>query len=577
MRRSGIKIMGRLIVLAGPLLPFMLLAILLGTLGQLCAIMLTPLAVLCFFAPGALLGRLFWLIGLAALLRGILHYGEQQCNHYIAFKLLAVIRHRVFAKLRTLCPAKLSGRDKGELISVITSDIELLEVFYAHTISPIAIAVLVCLILLGVLGNLHIYCIFPALLGYLTVGAALPLWNSARGRDAGVQYRTAFSALNSRMLENLRGLRELLQYGQCGVKAAQLREMSDDLAGRQRRLSFLEADQTALTGLAILGFSFCQLFLTLSLYGSGQLALREMLLALVLTLGSFGPVTALSNLSNNLTQTLACGERVLRLLEEEPETEDVTGKAELGFDGAACEAVCFSYGGAKAAAAPNAAADSGEVGAWALAPERELRDRQETILKDFCLDIPKGQILGIHGRSGSGKSTLLRLLMRFWNVDSGSIRISGRDIREINTENLRQLESFVEQETVLFHDTIAGNIAIAKTDASREEIVAAARKAALHDFIMTLPQGYDTPVAELGQSLSGGERQRIGIARAFLHDAPFLLLDEPTSNLDSLNEAMILKALREESSGRTVVLVSHRLSTLGIADSVLKFDSGRES
>ena len=576
MRRSGIKIMGKLIVLAGPLLPFMLLAILLGTLGQFCAIMLTPLAVLCFFAPGALLGRLFWLIGLAALLRGILHYGEQQCNHYIAFKLLAVIRHRVFAKLRTLCPAKLSGRDKGELISVITSDIELLEVFYAHTISPIAIAVLVCLILLGVLGNLHLYCIFPALLGYLTVGAALPLWNSARGRDAGVQYRAAFSALNSRMLENLRGLRELLQYGQCGAKAAQLREMSDDLAKRQQRLSFLEADQTALTGLAILGFSFCQLFLTLSLYGSGQLALREMLLALVLTLGSFGPVTALSNLSNNLTQTLACGERVLQLLEEAPETEDVTGKAEVGFAGAACEAVCFSYGGAKSAAVLTAAAEGEDAGACAFTPGRKS-DHPETILQDFCLDIPKGQILGIHGRSGCGKSTLLRLLMRFWDVESGSIRISGQDIREINTENLRQLESFVEQETVLFHDTIAGNIAVAKQDASREEIVAAARKAALHDFVMTLPQGYDTPVAELGQSLSGGERQRIGIARAFLHDAPFLLLDEPTSNLDSLNEAMILKALREESSGRTVVLVSHRHSTLGISDSVLEFDSGRES
>ena len=576
MRRSGINIMGKLIVLAGPLLPFMLLAILLGTLGQLCAIMLTPLAVLCFFAPGALLGRLFWLIGLAALLRGILHYGEQQCNHYIAFKLLAVIRHRVFAKLRTLCPAKLSGRDKGELISVITSDIELLEVFYAHTISPIAIAVLVCLILLGVLGNLHLYCIFPALLGYLTVGAALPLWNSARGRDAGVQYRAAFSALNSRMLENLRGLRELLQYGQCGAKAAQLREMSDDLAKRQQRLSFLEADQTALTGLAILGFSFCQLFLTLSLYGSGQLAFREMLLALVLTLGSFGPVTALSNLSNNLTQTLACGERVLRLLEEAPETEDVTGKAEVGFAGAACEAVCFSYGGAKSAAVLTAAAEGEDAGACAFTPGRKS-DHPETILQDFCLDIPKGQILGIHGRSGCGKSTLLRLLMRFWDVESGSIRISGQDIREIDTENLRQLESFVEQETVLFHDTIAGNIAVAKQDASREEIVAAARKAALHDFIMTLPQGYDTPVAELGQSLSGGERQRIGIARAFLHDAPFLLLDEPTSNLDSLNEGMVLKALREEGKGKTVVLVSHRHSTLGIADSVLEFDSGRES
>ncbi len=554
MRRSGIRIMGQLILLAGPLLPFMVLAILLGTLGQLCAISLTPLAVLCFFAPTEGLGRMFLLMVIAALCRGILHYGEQQCNHYIAFKLLAVIRHRVFAKLRSLCPAKLAGRDRGDLISVITSDIELLEVFYAHTISPIAIAVLVCLIVLGVLGNLHIYCVFPALFGYLTVGIGLPLWNGARGKEAGVLYRAEFSALNSWILEKLRGLRELLQYGRCEEKATQLREMSDSLAERQKRLTFLEADQTALTGLAILGFSFVQLLLVLSLYNGGQLSLREMLLALVLTIGSFGPVTALSNLSNNLTQTLACGERVLQLLEEVPETEDVTGQTAIGFDGAACEKLSFSYG-------------------------REKTGQQERalILKNLSLEIPKGRILGIHGRSGSGKSTLLRLLMRFWDVDSGSIRISGQDIRKINTENLRQMEGFVEQETVLFHDSIAGNIAVAKQGATREEIVAAAKKAALHDFVMTLPQGYDTPVAELGQSLSGGERQRIGIARAFLHNAPFLLLDEPTSNLDSLNEAMILKALREENDGRTVLLVSHRSSTLGIADHVLAFDSGRES
>ena len=264
-----------------------------------------------------------------------------------------------------------------------------------------------------------------------------------------------------------------------------------------------------------------------------------MLLTTIALMGSFGPVVALSNLSNNLNQTLASGERVLSLLEEEPRIEEVTGKDSITFENAAAEHVDFAY-------------------------------EEEQILKDYSIAFPKGKVIGIHGASGSGKSTLLKLLMRFWDVDNGRVMISGVNVKEVNTVDLRNMESYVTQETYLFHDTIANNIAVGKPGASREEIVEAAKKASVHEFIMTLPNGYDTKVGELGDTLSGGEKQRIGIARAFLHDAPSLLLDEPTSNLDSLNEGIILKSLKESRGDKTVVLVSHRKSTMNLADVIVE-------
>lgn len=555
MRRSGIQIMGKLIGLVKPLALVMLAAIALGVAGYLCAIFLTVtagagilriLGIACPpVFPGSLRG-IFLLLGIMAVLRGVLHYFEQECNHYIAFKLLAIIRHRVFAALRKLCPAKLEGKDRGNLISIITSDIELLEVFYAHTISPAAIAFLTSVIMVLFIGSFHPACGAVAVLGYLTVGIVLPLWNSKNGAQAGMEYRETFGEMNSFILDSLRGLKETIQYG-CGAK--RLREMeagSDELSGYQKRLKELEGDSGAVTGACISLFSFGMLFLTLYLHGRSRLDFGGVVLATIAMMSSFGPVTALSNLSNNLLQTLACGERVLSILEEQPQVEETEGMEEVSFSGARLHHVTFAYG-------------------------------EETILSDVSMEFPTGKILGIHGRSGSGKSTILKLLMRFWDVQGGSVQISGKDIRELNTENLRNMESFVTQETVLFHDSIANNIAIGRPGASREEIVEAAKKASIHELIETLPDGYDTAVGELGDSLSGGERQRIGIARAFLHEAPFLLLDEPTSNLDSLNEGIILKALKEEKGDRTVVLVSHRQSTMNIADEVLHMAAGRVS
>lgn len=572
-RRSAIAIMGSLIGLVKPLLHIMLAAILLGTVGYLCAIFLTILAgqVILHGLAGNVAGagisgipevvmKSTWLAGtsvkgilavmiLIAVLRGILHYVEQYCNHFIAFKLLAIIRHKVFAVLRKLCPAKLEERDKGNLISIITTDIELLEVFYAHTISPIAIATLASVIMVIFIGRYHMLAGVLALAAYLIVGVAIPMWNGKRGSQKGMEFRTEFGELNSFVLDSLRGLDETIQYNQGEKRKGQMSERSRKLAGMQEDLSQMEGSQRSFTNLMILLASFGMLALTIHLYGKGEIGFDGILTCTIAMMGSFGPVVALSSLSNNLNQTLASGERVLSLLEEKPLVEEIPGESRsgaAGFTGAEASHVTFAY-------------------------------EDETILDDYSLKLAPGKITGIHGASGSGKSTLLKLLMRFWDVNQGTISVDNKDVREIPTRHLRDMESYVTQETHLFHDSIANNIVIAKPGATREEIMAAAKKASIHDFIMTLPKGYDTEVGELGDTLSGGEKQRIGIARAFLHDSPLLLLDEPTSNLDSLNEGIILKSLKEDTTRRTVVLVSHRVSTMNVADVVYEMENGRLS
>ncbi|MGN0292278.1 MAG: amino acid ABC transporter ATP-binding/permease protein [Lachnospiraceae bacterium] len=559
-RRSGIQIMGALIRLVGPLLHIMIGAVILGTAGYLCAIFLTIFAgtavlkgmsVPVEFLSSLTVGRVCIWMGVLAVLRGILHYAEQYCNHFIAFKLLAIIRHKVFAALRKLCPAKLEGKDKGNLISVITTDIELLEVFYAHTISPIAIAVLTSVCMLIFFGNYHGYAALLAAGAYLFVGAVIPLWNGKKGNQKGMEFREGFGELNSFLLDSLRGLDETLQYGQGEERKRQIKERSVRLSGLQKELSRMEGRGRSLTNGVILIASFSMLFLMLHLYEIRAVGFDGVVLCTIAMMGSFGPVVALSNLSNNLTQTLASGERVLSILEEEPLVEEIqenhlSVKSTVGFAGAQLKHVSFSY------------------------PNQEV---EEPILKDCNLFIKPGKVTGILGESGCGKSTMLKLLMRFWKADSGEVYVDKRNVEQIPTKELRDMESYVTQQTHLFHDSIANNIAIGKEDASRLEIIEAAKKASIHEFIMGLPKGYDTPVGELGDTLSGGEKQRIGLARAFLHDAPLLLLDEPTSNLDSLNEGVILKSLEAEADKKTVVLVSHRESTMGFADMIYKVET----
>lgn len=549
MRRSAWKIMGQLIRLVYPLLPVMAGAVVLGTAGYLCAIFLTVLAVQVLAGEAA--GQVvFVLLGILAVSRGVLHYAEQYCNHFIAFKLLAIIRHRVFAVLRKLAPAKLEGRDKGNLISIITSDIELLEVFYAHTVSPIAIAVFTSAVMAVFIGSHHVVAGIFALAAYSVVGAVIPLWNGKRGAEDGMRFRNAFGELNSFTLDSLRGLDETVQYGHGGARKAEMEEKSEELAKRQQVLSSMEGSQRAVTHFAILLFSFGMLFFCLYLEAGGQMDFAGVLTCTVAMMGSFGPVVALASLSNNLSHTLASGERVLALLEEQPAVREIPDKQEKKedrpFEGICAEEVSFAY-------------------------------EEEVILKGCSLQVEKGRIIGIHGASGSGKSTLLKLFMRFWDPDRGQILLSGEKLDTIPTRRLRDTESYVTQETHLFHDSIANNIAVGRPGASREEIMEAARKASIHSFIMSLPEGYDTKVGELGDTLSGGERQRIGIARAFLHDAPLVMLDEPTSNLDALNEGIILKSLKESCQDKTVILVSHRQSTMNIADQVFEMESERVS
>lgn len=541
-RRSAVQVMGKLIGLVKPLIHIMLAAIILGTVGYLCAIFLT------IFAGKAVVGvmqghsvkSIMTIMVVIAVSRGILHYVEQYCNHFIAFKLLAIIRHKVFAALRRLCPAKLEGRDKGNLISIITTDIELLEVFYAHTISPIAIAILTSLIMVVFIGRYHVYAGILACAAYIVVGLIIPLCNGRRGGDDGMSFRSGFGELNSHVLDSLHGLDETIQYGYGDVRKRQMTEKAGKLAGIQRRLNGAEGTQRAVTNMVILLASFGMLALTLGLYQREMLDIEGVIVCTVAMMGSFGPVVALASLSNNLNQTLASGERVLSLLEEEPVVEEIPAVGENMLSAYSAEArhVTFSY------------------------------DGQQNILDDYSAEFATGKITGIHGPSGCGKSTLLKLLMRFWKTDKGDVMVAGRNVDEIPTTALRDMESYVTQETHLFHDSIAANIAIGKPGASMDEIVEAAKKASIHEFITSLPQGYDTQVGELGDTLSGGEKQRIGIARAFLHDSPIILMDEPTSNLDSLNEGIILRSLSEEAEEKTVILVSHRASTMSVCDVV---------
>lgn len=550
-KRSNLEIMAKLIGMVRPLLGYMLLAITLGLIGHLLASFITIFAGYAAlkvwgFPIAHSFAFFFVCMVVFAIARGFARYTEQSCNHYIAFKLLALIRAKAFAALRRLCPAKLEGRDKGDLISVITSDIELLEVFYAHTISPIAIATIYPVILSLFIGYIHWGLGLLALAAYVTVGVIVPVIASKTSGDLGLEFRNQSGSLSAFVLDSLRGLPETMQYGNGKKRMQQMNERTDRMNDCQEKMKRVTGLNMAVTNTAILVFDFLMLLSASYLYKEGIIAFDGIVIATLALMSSFGPVVALANLGTTLQNTFASGNRVLDILEEEPQVAEITGADQTTYGQVTIEDVTFAY-------------------------------EKETILDGVSLDVPKQGILGIVGKSGSGKSTLLKLLMRFWDVDSGKLAIADREIGKINTEDLRRMQGYMIQETHLFCDSIAENIRIAKLDATREEIEEACKKASIHDFILSLPQGYDTPVGELGDTLSGGERQRIGLARAFLHDAPMMLLDEPTSNLDSLNESVILRSLREERGDKLILLVSHRDSTMRIADQVYQMKEGRVS
>lgn len=549
MKRSDLAAMLRMMGLVRPLAKAMALAIACGVAGFCCANFLPVIAVqgvliATGYLPGPSLGTICAILAVLALARGVLHYVEQRSNHYIAFKLLAHIRDLVFSALRRLAPAKLAGADRGALVSTITADVELLEVFYAHTISPVAIALLMTLIMVVFQSLIHPGLALTAFLVYSAVGVAVPVITARVSGEAGRMSRDRAAALAGFVLDGLRGLAQILQFSAGRRRIAELDRRSEELVGVQRGLRAIAADSSAAATALILGFSALQLAFAVSLAASGAITGAGALISVVALVSSFGPVTALANLGSTLQGTLASAQRVLDILDEEPQVEENLDGIEIAFSGAVADKISFAYG-------------------------------DETVLDAVSLSIAPGQIAGITGKSGSGKSTLCRLLMRFWDVGSGEIRLSDAPIQSIRTSSLRAAEAFVEQDTHLFHDSIRDNLLIARPDAAQDEIEDACRAASVHGFIMSLPKGYDSMVGELGDTLSGGERQRLGLARAFLHDAPFLLLDEPTSNLDVLNEGVILKSLAAQRGTRSVLLVSHRASTMAIADKTLSMDSGR--
>ncbi len=549
-RRSGYKIMSKLITLIKPLIHYMFFAVIMGVLGFLCAIFIPVLGVMAVLSVLGInfalsLKYIFLSLIICAVFRGILRYGEQACNHYIAFRILAVIRDKVFSALRRLCPAKLEGKDNGNLISLITSDVELLEVFYAHTISPILIAFLISLIMILFISYFSPILGIIAMMAYFFVGVIIPIINSRKIKNSGLAYRNKAGELNSIFLDSLRGLQELIQFSSTSTRKKEIAQKTAQSEILHKKLKKGEIASRNFTEGTIFMFNIIMLFTASILYFKSEINFVALIISVTALVSSYGPVIALSNLSNNLAQTLASGERVISLLEEIPIISEKTDGIDKDFNKIECKSLSFSYDDIK-------------------------------ILDNISMKFEKNKITGILGKSGCGKSTLLKLIMRFWDRDSGQLLLSDTPIENINTKSLRKNESYCTQETYLFNDTIGNNIAIGKADATKEEIITAAKLASIHQFISELPNGYDTFIGELGDRLSGGEKQRIGIARAFLSNAPVMLLDEPTSNLDSLNEAIILKSLHSVNN-KTIILISHRKSTLAIADDIYSMESTRNS
>lgn len=542
---SNISVILRMIKLVKPLTLIMCLAIIMGVLGYLCAILIPVLSSFIVLKISGMpfeisLSYILIILLALAVCRGVFHYVEQACNHYIAFKLLAIIRDHVYTALRRLAPAKLDSKDKGNLISMITNDIELLEVFYAHTISPIFIAIITCTIMLIIFYKIHPLSMCIALCFYLVMAVVIPLIVDKMGREKGMSSRNKIGNLSSYVLESFRGVATLQQYHHEVNRKKQMMQQSQNIEHLQYKLKSIESMQTVSSQLCI---TLSALIMLITMYLSGQ-GVYSTICATILMLSSFGPVLALSSLSNNLLSTLNSGRRVISLLDEKELITDVKDKDDKVFGDIEFHRVTFGYD-------------------------------DEMILEDIDTRFPLNQITGIIGKSGSGKSTLLKLMMRFYDPNNGDLQINQTNIKEINTKDMRKMFAYVTQETILFHDTLYNNLKIANLNASEEDIIAACQRASIHEFISQLPKGYHTMVSELGGSLSAGERQRIGLARAFLSEADCILLDEPTSNLDVLNEAVILKSLCQ--CKQTVILVSHRPSTMKIAHQILKMKEGRMS
>ena len=555
LRRSGAKIMASLIVLLGSLSYIMVLAVINGSVGFIAAMGVTVAGATGVAKALGILGLcaeipLAWgaVIGITVgcgVVRGGLRYLEQYSNHYIAFKLLAVLRDKIFGALRVLCPAKLESKQKGSIIAMITSDIETLEVFYAHTISPICIAVLVSLAVFLFVGFVSSwYLALVALAGFVAIGIVVPFISSGKLKASGVNYRREFAGFNSYFLDSIKGIKDIVLNNAEKDRESEVNRRSDILLKETKKMKNGITKASAATELMVTLFIVISLIVGILLVHFEMLDLGKMLIGVVTIFGSFGPVLAVSALPGNLTQTFASGDRVLNLLEEKPAVTPVKDGKTFDYENLSVKDLSFAY------------------------------EENAPVLKDVCLHAEKGEIIGIVGESGCGKSTFLKLLLRFWEKDRGEIDYNGIDVDTIDSDNLLDNVTMVSQTTYLFDESIKVNLRIAKPNATQEESERACKMASVHDFIMSLPEGYKTQVGAMGDNLSAGEKQRIGLARALLKGSELILLDEPTSNVDSINEGMILKSLAEQKSKKSIILVSHRESTMAIADRIYKVDAG---
>lgn len=527
LRRSGAKIMASLILLLGSLAYIMVLAVINGSLGFICAMGVTLMGTVGIAkALGEAIAMSYGLIiGLAVgcgILRGFLRYIEQYSNHYIAFRLLAVLRDKIFGALRTLCPAKLESKQKGAIIAMITSDIETLEVFYAHTISPICIAIIVSVCVIAFVASASsIYLALVALLGFVSIGIIVPIISSKRLKASGVKYRAEFSSFNAYFLDSIKGVKDIILNNAESKREADVNDRSDILLCETKKMKRDITKASAVTELCVSLFIILTLSVGIALVLSNMLTVGRMVIGVVAVFGSFGPVIAISALPGNLTQTFASGDRALDLLAEEPAVKPVTNGEKIEYSDLDVKDLSFSY------------------------------DGETKVLSDICMHAQKGEIIGIFGESGCGKSTFLKLLLRFWQKNSGKIVYNGVDIDNVDGDSMLDNVTMVSQVTYLFDETIEDNLRIVKQNATIDDIEAACKLASIHDFIISLPDGYKTRVGALGDNLSAGEKQRIGLARAFLRGSKLILLDEPTSNVDSINEGIILRALKEQKNKKT--------------------------
>ncbi|EAC5155031.1 ABC transporter ATP-binding protein [Listeria monocytogenes] len=537
-------IIGWLLKFVKPLRGKMVLAILLGIISNLSVIMISLIGTYGIIAVilQQHLNPYKWLFVMVAcgVVRGLARYLEQYLNHDIAFRLLAIIRERIFATLRKLGPARLSGKKSGDLVAAITTDVEALEVFFAHTISPVFIALGTTIVTVGFLASYDVGLALILLLGQILVGVVLPVISYKRNKKIGTAYQQAFVGLNQMVMESIASLQDIFQF-KLGEERLSKLETQGEKLNKQYKKRIKQGSELQIFGEWVLIGTATLILVLGSLW---QLPLETVLIGTVLSLSSFGSVLALNALGTALLTTFASGKRLYTLTEEKPVVL-FNGQLELSdFESAELDKVSFSH------------------------------DGKQPLLNEISLALPKRKWLGIGGESGSGKSTLVKLLMRYWDDPKGRIKLNDKELPEITESSLHRIEGVMEQSTFLFEDTLGNNIRLGKKDATLEEVKEAARKAAIDTWIETLPEGYDTIIGGQSRNLSDGERQRIGLARLFLHDAPLFLLDEPTSNLDYINEQAILNTLRSEIQDKTVLVISHRATTLDLAEEQLFIENG---